>query len=113
MSNSPNRATFAPGNIFSIEQLEVEVGEAPSGRGLWKLPLPAPDRPSLQAEGIHFAVVRADVNHPIRHCGRRIHSPVSGVVFVVRICETSLARGPSYGLSFSSTLGFWFQRPRL
>ena len=36
-----------------------------------------------------------------------------GKVFVVRICETSLARGPSYGLSFSSTLGFWFQRPRL
>ncbi len=34
-------------------------------------------------------------------------------LFVVRICETSLARGPSYGLSFSSTLGFWFQRPRL
>ena len=34
-------------------------------------------------------------------------------LFVVRISETSLARGPSYGLSFSSTLGFWFQRPRL
>jgi hypothetical protein len=32
---------------------------------------------------------------------------------VIRSCETSLARGPSYGLSLSSTLGFWFQRPRL
>ncbi len=32
---------------------------------------------------------------------------------VIRSCETSLALGPSYGLSFSSTLGFWFQRPRL
>jgi hypothetical protein len=34
-------------------------------------------------------------------------------VCVIRSCETSLAAGPSYGLSFSSTLGFWFQRPRL
>jgi hypothetical protein len=32
---------------------------------------------------------------------------------VIRSCETSLARGPSYGLSLSSTLGVWFQRPRL
>ncbi len=34
-------------------------------------------------------------------------------LFVVRSCETSLAARPSYGLNFSSTLGFWFQRPRL
>jgi len=34
-------------------------------------------------------------------------------VFVVRTSETGLALGPSYGLSFSSTLGSWFQRPRL
>jgi hypothetical protein len=34
-------------------------------------------------------------------------------VSVVRTFETSLAARPSYGLSFSSTLGFWFQRPRL
>ena len=33
-------------------------------------------------------------------------------MFVVRISETSLAQGPSYGLSISSTLGFWFERPR-
>ncbi len=35
------------------------------------------------------------------------------IVFVVRSSESSLAPGPSYGLSFSSTLGFWFQRPKL
>jgi len=35
------------------------------------------------------------------------------IVFVVRTSETSLASRPSYGLSFSSTLGSWFQRPRL
>jgi len=35
------------------------------------------------------------------------------ILFVVRTFETSLAPGPSYGLSFSSTLGFWFQRPKL
>jgi len=34
-------------------------------------------------------------------------------MFVVRTSETGLALGRSYGLSFSSTLGFWFQRPRL
>jgi len=32
---------------------------------------------------------------------------------VIRTSETSLAARPSYGLSFSSTLGSWFQRPRL
>jgi hypothetical protein len=37
----------------------------------------------------------------------------SDTLCVVKSCETSLAAGPSYGLSFSSTLGFWFQRPRL
>jgi hypothetical protein len=34
-------------------------------------------------------------------------------VCVIRTSETSLAARPSYGLSFSSTLGSWFQRPRL
>src|SRR5271157_3745508 len=34
-------------------------------------------------------------------------------VFVVRTSETSLAPGPSDGLSFSFALGSWFQRPRL
>jgi hypothetical protein len=34
-------------------------------------------------------------------------------VFVVRTCETSLARGPSYAFGFSSPMSCWFQRPRL
>ena len=38
---------------------------------------------------------------------------VNAKLSVVRTFETSLAARPSYGLSFSSTLGFWFQRPRL
>jgi len=41
------------------------------------------------------------------------HAGCDKGMFVVRTSETGLALGPSYGLSFSSTLGSWFQRPRL
>ena len=41
--------------------------------------LACPDRPSLQAEGVHLAVPRADINHPIRHGGRGLHNVAGGV----------------------------------
>ncbi len=51
--------------------------------------------------------------HQLHRKFKPMSAQIERWMFVVRICETSLARGPSYGLSFSSTLGFWFQRPRL
>ena len=33
----------------------------------------------FQAEGVHVAVLRADINYPIRHGGRRIHNVASSV----------------------------------
>jgi len=55
-----------------LEQLEVEVGvkhlQAGASGSCSCLP---PTLPSLQAKGVNLTVERANINHPIRHRGRR------------------------------------------
>jgi hypothetical protein len=52
-------------------------------------------------------ILRRDAKgHPVVMTPKVIKATPKQLLFVVRISETSLAPGPSYGLSFSSTLGF-------
>ena len=50
-------------------RLRLKSDEASSDHGVWKLPCLL-STSSRKAEGVHVAVVRADIHHPIRNDGR-------------------------------------------
>ena len=53
-----------------LEQLEAKVGvRHPNAAACGSCPLPVPDPPSLQAEGVYVAVVRTNINYSIRNGG--------------------------------------------
>ena len=67
-----------------------------------RLPLfTPPDSLSIQAEGVHAALQRTDINHPIRHGGRGIHIVAGGIA--------PLQAEVSNIVEFS-TLSYGFQR---
>src|SRR5580658_5481575 len=47
---------------------------------------PPPNLYSLQAESVDVAVVRANINHPIRHGGRGVNSAAGGVAPQLGAC---------------------------